>query len=224
MSRFKTLKEVNELYEVEASFYFRSVSGEKKLFRRYADVTLKNRKLEKIDAYFVLMNPGSCKPKDGEEIVFSSDSDCPSDAIMIEAKSDPTMKRMMQIMDAVGYEKIRIFNLADYCDPHPDKLEEFLKLDPDFKVCIFDEQRREELSKLTCDEAPYIIAWGVTTKLMPDYKKKAMEFLKDKTICGNKKIGKGSDWDYYHLNAYSPESNSEYKSRIVEQLESINAR
>lgn len=87
--KFNNINELRKTYEVKASFYKKNDTT----FRNYADIIRKGYNEDKIDAYIIMMNPGSCKPINDEDLKNSSS---PESAIYIDAKNDRAQKRVMQ--------------------------------------------------------------------------------------------------------------------------------
>ncbi len=66
--KFNNINELRKTYEVKASFYKKNDTT----FRNYADIIRKGYNEDKIDAYIIMMNPGSCKPINDEDLKNSS--------------------------------------------------------------------------------------------------------------------------------------------------------
>lgn len=198
--KFNNINELKKTYEVKASFYKKNDIT----FRNYADIIKKGYKEDKIDAYIIMMNPGSCKPANKIEDSAMS----PETAIYINASDDPAQRRVMQIMDNIAFNKVRILNLFDCKEPDSNKAAQMASENYGFPISIFSHERRDELNKLTKDDAPYIVAYGVTR--LVDFKKLVLEFLVDKKVYGVKKDN--NDLSYYYL---SPRSNPKIPNRLT---------
>lgn len=199
--KFNNINELRKTYEVKASFYKKNDVT----FRNYADIIRKGYKEDKIDAYIIMMNPGSCKPINDEDLKNSSS---PESAIYINASDDPAQRRVMQIMDNIAFDKVRILNLFDCKEPDSNKAAQMASENYGFPISIFSHERRDELNKLTKDDAPYIVAYTVTG--LVEYKKLALKFLADKKVYGVKKDN--NDLSYYYL---SPRSNPKIPNRLT---------
>lgn len=203
---FINKRDLDQQYTVKASFYYRNIGGEQVLCRRAADIKSIDYKDEAIDAYFVMMNPGKCKSYDVTKVAKVEDND----VIFVEASSDHTMARVMNIMKELRWKYIRILNVSDIVDPNSGrakaKIKKIIENGYD-EHCIFAESRREELDSLTREDAVYIISWG-TGKELNCYKKLAMGYLKDKRYIGvQNKSGQ-----YYHI---KPRKNVNINPMIV---------
>lgn len=198
--KFNNINELRKTYEVKASFYKKNDVT----FRNYADIIRKGYKEDKIDAYIIMMNPGGCKPANKIEYIAIS----PETSVYIPASDDPAQRKVMQIMDNTNFNKVRILNLFDCKEPDSNKAAQMASENYGFPISIFSHERRDELNKLTKDDAPYIVAYSVTG--LVEYKKLALEFLADKKVYGVKKDN--NDLSYYYL---SPRSNPKIPNRLT---------
>ena len=198
--KFNKNDELRKTYEVKASFYKKNDVT----FRNYADIIRKGYNEDKIDAYIIMMNPGSCKP--ANKIEDSAIS--PKTSVYIPASDDPAQRKVMQLMDNTNFNKVRILNLFDCKEPDSNKAAQMASENYGFPISIFSHERRDELNKLTKDDAPYIVAYTVTG--LVEYKKLALKFLADKKVYGVKKDN--NDLSYYYL---SPRSNPKIPNRLT---------
>ena len=214
--KFIYKRDLDQQYTVKASFYYRNIGGEQVLCRRAADIKSIDYKDESIDAYFIMMNPGKCKSYDGTKVA----KDEEADVFFSEAISDPTMARVMNIMKELGWKYIRILNMSDIVEPNSPsanaKIKKIIEQGYD-EHCIFAESRREELERLTKDDAVYVISWG-TSEEINYYVPLAMRYLEGKTYIGaQNKCGK-----YYHVKLRGKENQISVAEQIIEQAESVN--
>ena len=207
--KFNKNDELRKTYEVKASFYKKNDVT----FRNYADIIRKGYKEDKIDAYIIMMNPGSCKPINDEDLKNSSS---PESAIYIDAKNDRAQKRVMQLMDNTNFNKVRILNLFDCKEPKSSKAAQMANEDYGFSINIFSHARKDELNKLTKDNVPYIVAYGLNG--LVDFKKLALEFLADKKVYGIKKDN--NDLLYYYLSPFKEIDAQKIITEIVSQIKS----
>lgn len=207
--KFNNINELRKTYEVKASFYKKNDVT----FRNYADIIRKGYKKDKIDAYIIMMNLGSCKPINDEDLKNSSS---PESAIYIDVKNDRAQKRVMQLMDNTNFNKVRILNLFDCKEPKSSKAAQMANEDYGFPINIFSLARKDELNKLTKDNAPYIVAYGLNG--LVDFKKLALEFLADKKIYGIKKDN--NDLLYYYLSPFKEIDAQKIITEIVFQIKS----
>ena len=207
--KFNNINELRKTYEVKASFY----KKDDVTFRNYADIIRKDYNEDKIDAYIVMMNPGSCKPINDEDFKNSSS---PESAIYIDVKNDRAQKRVMQLMDNTDFNKVRILNLFDCKEPKSSKAAQMANEDYGFPISIFSYTRKNELNNLTKDDAPYIVAYGLNG--LTEFKKLALEFLVDKKIYGIKK--NNDDLLYYYLSPFKEIDAQKIINEIVSQIKS----
>ncbi|MCR5703721.1 MAG: hypothetical protein K6G85_03785 [Eubacterium sp.] len=197
-------------YKVLAEFYI--VEG--KLFRRCADIVMEGAEKKEIDAYIVMMNPGSCCPKDDSTI-----KNLEKDKIgnknnlnLSDAIADNAQKIVMGLMKDLGYNHVRLLNLSDICSANSKEANKIAGELSDYQS-VFSEKRRKELDELTKEEAPFILGWGVGYKNFYKYKEMAICFLKNKQVFGYKK----DNVNYYYVgNNY--EYSQEARRVIKEQL------
>ena len=160
-----------------------------------------------------MMNPGSCKPINDEDLKNSSS---PESAIYINVKNDRAQKRVMQLMDNTNFNKVRILNLFDCKEPKSSKAVQMANEDYGFPINIFSHARKDELNKLTKDNVPYIVAYGLNG--LVDFKKLALEFLADKKVYGIKKDN--NDLLYYYLSPFKEIDAQKIITEIVSQIKS----
>lgn len=192
------IKEYRKRYKVYALF-----EGSD---RRFADIVRNQHEEDPIDAYIIMINPGSCHKKSDEnpviDVAFYKGFD------MVEAVSDPAQKCIMALMDACNMNKIRILNLFDYANGN---LAEALKHKG---VSVFDDSRVEDKKRYMPTDAVCIAAWGMDSSLM-NYKKMAYE-----CIGGDHIIGALEDIDKYAYRYIKPRGKEAQKtviSRIAEE-------
>ena len=206
---FNNINELRKTYEVKASFYKKNDVT----FRNYADIIRKGYKEDKIDAYIIMINPGICNPINDEDLKNSSS---PESAIYIDVKNDRAQKRVMQLMDNTNFNKVRILNLFDCKEPKSSKAAQMANEDYGFPINIFSHARKDELNKLTKDNVPYIVAYGLNG--LVDFKKLALEFLADKKVYGIKKDN--NDLLYYYLSPFKEIDAQKIITEIVSQIKS----
>ena len=163
----KPITEYRKAYKVYALF-----EGDD---RRFADIVRNEYEEAPIDAYIIMINPGSCHKKSDDNPVI--DTAFYKGFTMVEAVSDPAQKCIMALMDACDMNKIRILNLFDYANGN---LAEALKHKG---VSIFDDRRAEDRKRYMPTDAVYIAAWGIDDSLF-EYKKMAYECIGGDRIIG----------------------------------------
>ena len=206
--KFNKNDELRKTYEVKASFY----KKDGVTFRNYADITRKEYTEDKIDAYIIMMNPGSCKPANK----IDDDAISPETSVYINASDDPAQIKVMQIMDNTDFNKVRILNLFDCKESNSSKAVQMANKNYGFPISIFSCERRDELNNLTKDDAPYIVAYGVNGLI--EFKKLALKFLADKKVYGIKKDN--NDLLYYYLSPFKEIDAQKIITEIVFQIKS----
>ncbi|MFZ3591347.1 hypothetical protein ACOI1C_19490 [Bacillus sp. DJP31] len=149
-------------FNIWAHFY-KAQAGEKEyLMRSEARIIRKGKESAKTDAVIVMANPGSCSavdknakfeafPKDGGEKEF------------VAANPDPTQYQLMNLMERMKWNCIKIINLSDVCTGNFDEFKKFLK---EFRESnnkshsIFNEKRLKELENHLELNPTLIYAWG----------------------------------------------------------------
>lgn len=169
-----SISEYRKKYKVYALFEY--INGS--TYRRFADIVRKNHEEDSIDAYLIMINPGSCHKKSDDNPVLSTQFYKGFD--VVEAISDPAQKCVMALMDACELNKIRILNLFDLAEGNLDKA---LKNKCDEADSIFSEKRKKERLKYMPSDAICIAAWGMGNQLKC-YKKQAYECLGAERIIG----------------------------------------
>jgi hypothetical protein len=107
----------------------------------------------KIDLLIIMLNPGSCSSKEPL-----------NDKISIEVNPDPTLKRIITLLNKSNhYKNCRVLNLSDVQEPNS---KEFFKNQDLYlsKYSIFSHERKSELEALISPNMKAIIAWGVQVK------------------------------------------------------------
>lgn len=174
--------------------------------RRFADVVRNQHEEDSIDAYIIMINPGSCHKKSDDNPVIDTAFYKAFD--MVEAVSDPAQKCIMALMDACKMNKIRILNLFDYANGN---LAEALNHKG---VSVFDDSRAADRKRYMPTDAVCIAAWGVDSSLLK-YKKMAYE-----CIGGERIIGYPENKDKYEYRYIKPrgiEAQKTVISRIADE-------
>lgn len=194
----KPIAEYRKEYKVYALF--------EGIDRRFADIVRNGHAEVPIDAYIIMINPGSCHKKSDEnpviDTIFYKGFD------MVEAVSDPAQKCIMALMDACNMDKIRILNLFDYANGN---LAEALKHKG---VSIFDDSRAEDRERYMPTDAVCIAAWGMDSSLM-NYKKMAYECIGGDHIIGYPE--NADKYEYRYIKPRGQEAQKAVISRIAEE-------
>lgn len=194
----KPIAEYRKEYSVYALF-----EGED---RRFADIVRKEHAEDSIDAYIIMINPGSCHKE--SEVNPVIDTAFYKGFNMVEAVSDPAQKCVMALMDVCKMNKIRILNLFDYANGN---LAEALEHKG---ISIFDDRRAADRRRYMPTDAVCIAAWGIDSTLL-EYKKMAYECLGGERI-----IGYPKNEDKYEYRYIKPRGQKEQKlviSKIADE-------
>lgn len=175
-------------------------------YRRFADIVRNGHDEDSIDAYIIMINPGSCHKKSDVNPVIATAFYKGFD--MSEAISDPAQKCIMSLMDACEMNKTRILNLFDYSNGN---LNESLKHK---EVSIFDDSRIKERNRYMPTDAVCIAAWGMNPDLL-EYKKMAYECLGGKHIIGA--LDDRDRYAYRYIKPYGLEAQKTVISKIAEE-------
>lgn len=155
-------------FEVLGHYY--QVSGKPQ--RRLLEIrrhTAKNelRKDTVYDALVIMMNPGGSRPKSPGSAYHAE---------LVPAHPDTTQYQIMRVMEACGWNFVRVINLSDTCEPKSKVFLPQLNNQPT-KRSIFDLQRAGELKELLSAAKNVICAWGMDKRLTP-LANKALQALK----------------------------------------------
>ena len=175
-------------YKVIAGFYKNKRDIDSRIF---ADIYEEGCIENNIEAYIIMINPGSCKPVNGDldkDIInsaFYSGIKLDLDGFYIsEAVCDMAQKCVMALMETCNIKKMRILNLSDVMTGN---LLEAKKLMGDEKIqmleSIFSPERSSERALVMPCNAVCFISWGTDNKLK-DLKKQAIECLEGYNLIG----------------------------------------
>lgn len=152
------------------------------------------------DAVFVMMNPGSSEPLPDAAGPACDELDA-QHARMVPARPDTTQYQVMRVMDALGWDLVRVINLSDLRDPNSGSfagtLADLHQLGMDGHS-IFSSQRRGELNDLLARKpgAPLVRAWGVSDDLNPLVELAMAALATEKSRAGIEKLGQPGK--FYH--------------------------
>lgn len=129
----------------------------------------------KIDAVFVMMNPGSGKPKTSytQKVINLREikKGTLEEIQLVEADPDDTQYQVMRVMKEKEWNYVRVINLSDFKDADSkafyDEIKKAQTYDNDYIHSIFSQCRAGELKSIFKSAVDYKIvsAWGVHTKL-----------------------------------------------------------
>lgn len=144
------------------------------IYRRECHEKLKES--DKLDAIFIMMNPGASKPVNGKYNIKSfTASDIKNEKhliISVElAQPDKTQYQIMRIMESNKWDFVKVINLSDIREAKSnnfyDEINKLQEKDTDYIHSIFSKERISELNKIftSSKDIKVIVAWGVNSKL-----------------------------------------------------------
>lgn len=194
-------------YAVLAKFYD---NGEARLF---ADVVDRDHVDAPIDAYLIMINPGSCKIQ-GNESSLLKNSNYYKGLDVVEAVSDPAQKCVMAFMDVHNLKKIRILNLLDYKkSSYIEALRLFSK--ENLRKSLFSQEREQQRKEIMSEKAVVIGAWGIDKRLA-EFKEQAFQCLSEEIIIG---IRPDPQREYFDFKYIKPPTKDAQISCILELAE-----
>lgn len=161
--KYRPIRELRKDYKVIACFKDDVNIGKTRVF---ADVVRNNYYERAIDAYIIMINPGSCKEKPGKLDSEIANSQYYAGQDIIEAVSDMAQKCIMLLMDTCNISKVRILNLSDKREGDLSKIMAYLKSEAALKNSIFSPERTDERALLMPDDAICIASWGLDPGLI----------------------------------------------------------
>lgn len=183
------------------------------------------KRTNKIDAVFIMMNPGSGKPKESYNQTIIDIKKMKTNEIdkikLVETDPDNTQYQVMRIMREKKWKYVRVINLSDYRNPSSEKfyniIKEAIVYDKKFIHSIFSEDRIKELDNIFNSDKDFkvIVAWGVDTRLEKLIGLALGNKNLDKRVGNNKATYKKKKKFYY----YHPLQRG--KSKQIQWLESI---
>lgn len=150
------------------------------------------------DAIFIMMNPGSSRPRDP----ISDDFECLNIADkspeLVPTVPDVTQYQVMRVMHYSAWQRVRVINLSDLREPNSDafaKRYKHLEAEANIKShSIFSQERSTELNAhlYRKAKAPIICAWGVSDTLKPLIVRAMAAIPPENTLVGLEKPGEPS--------------------------------
>lgn len=211
-------KELLKDFEVEASFYNVKIADRVFECRNHARIKRIGFSSNKLDAIFILCNPGSCDPFIKETVPLLDPRN--EEAPFIKAHSDPTQEQIMRLMKIKQWNLIYIINLSDLCSGNfPDfkaKLNDALNNSFTYHS-IFSNEREDEIKKLL-DSNPsvdVIAGWGTEAFI----KNMAKEVIQHKLINNIKGWKHNNHPYYYHPNPHNYKSKKMWIGRTLQSIE-----
>lgn len=184
---------------------------------------------DKFDAVFIMMNPGSGKPKveyKQHDKNVNQVKSCELNKIkLVEADPDDTQYQVMRVMRVKGWKYVRVINLSDYINPKSENfypmIKEALSFDREFIHSIFSNERKKEIDRVFKSENKFkvIAAWGVNTKLGKLIKLALANSYVEERIGNNKTTYKRKrNFYYYHPLPTNPTKQPIWLKEILEKL------
>lgn len=179
-------------YRVTGHFYHRPGTRGPYPCRSTLDIVRTTSRGQAIDAFVVMMNPGSSCPVD------PSHDDARRSVRTIP---DTTQYRIMALMDRLGWNRVRVINLSDLRDPQSgrffEQMRRYRREHGDCGHSIFSPARvgRLKVQLRTYPKAPIVVAWGVARALEP-LARMALAALPGERIVG--RPGRQGGWRYWH--------------------------
>jgi len=194
-------------YAVLAKFYNNEDA------RLFADVVDRNNVDAPIDAYLIMINPGSCKIYENESNLIRN-SNYYKELNVVEAVSDPAQKCVMALMDICNLKKIRILNLLDY---KKSRYVEALRLfsEENLGKSLFSQEREQQREEIMSENAVIIAAWG-TDKRLSAFKEQAFQCLQDEIVIG---VKPDPPKEYFDFEYIKPPTKEAQINRILELSE-----
>ena len=177
-------------YAVLAKFYN---NGEARLF---ADVVDRDHVDAPIDAYLIMINPGSCKIQENESSLIKN-SNYYKELDVVEAVSDPAQKCVMAFMDICNLKKIRILNLMDYKSGNYVKALSSIS-QQNIEMSLSSQKREEQRKEIMSEKAVVIAAWG-TDKRLSAFKEQAFHCLRGDIIIGIRQEPQKEYFDFKYI-------------------------
>ncbi|MCO7176980.1 hypothetical protein ACFP7A_13065 [Sporolactobacillus kofuensis] len=204
-------------FEVKASFYNVKIGDRVFECRNQAKINRIGFYSDKLDAIFILCNPGSCDPR-MKEMVPALDPRS-EEVPFIQANSDPTQEQIMRLMKIMQWNQISIINLSDLCSGNLADYKTKLKDTNNYSFTyhsIFSNEREDELEKLLHSnlDVELIAGWGTE----PCIKNIAEKVFQHRLINNIKGWKHNTHPFYYHPNPHNYDSKKEWIDRTLQSI------
>ena len=184
MMIFRDANSLKQDYSVFASFYKIIVRDKEINCRNVCDIKRNNiSKSERLDAYLILMNPGSCHPIDENYTIPKYYDWEHIDIDMVECIPDYAQYQVMKLMDNKKWNYVRILNLSDIIMGKSKDFIGLLHTIPFNEHSIFSNRRLDNRSQVMKEEAKIIASWG-GNKELKELAILCKESLQNKDIVG----------------------------------------
>lgn len=219
-------EELNKHYEVYGHFYQLNLNEE--LNRKCRSVLeivskavfpdIESIKKSLPDAVVIMMNPGSSKPKAGDNgSVYTENSIVGLECDLVDTKPDNTQYQIMRLMAHFGWTHTRIINLSDLRSPKSSLFMETIKILESDVHSVFSNKRRAELERKMDRKpgAPVICAWGLNPTLIP-LSRKVQDFMDRQPVIGVKK--ESGSFLFRHARPHLKATQQEWLDSTVKQI------
>lgn len=188
---YKPIDEFRNKYKYKVIACFKDTIDNSPKYRLFADVCKEENIESEIDAYIIMINPGSCSPKDGKDAVDVSEYTyykryaIEANYNIVEARSDMAQKCIMSLMETCRLKKVRILNLSDIREGNLNKALNSIGSDIEKRkeASIFSPERETERKIVMPNDAVCIASWGLDNRLF-DLKQQAFNCIGENRIIG----------------------------------------
>lgn len=161
----KPSNELNTIFEVTGHFYQTKICGVQEKCRSLLEIKRKNRTTDSSDLLIIMMNPGSSKPIEENNV---SHWVIGTPKKLIPTLPDTTQYQIMRVMDKVGLNYAKIINLSDLRTSKSAVFyQKVATYSTDHSHSIFDDTREREIIELLKLDIPIVCAWGLSRDLLP---------------------------------------------------------
>jgi hypothetical protein len=192
MTGMPTRSDLDTRYAVRGSFYERPGRHAAYACRSALDIERRPRGYTELDAFVVMMNPGSSRPCNPAHAASGRP---------VATVPDATQYRIMTLMDRRDWRRVRVINLSDLRDPDSGRFVQQVRRYEREHGCadhsIFHGARAARLRAALSrhPQTPVIVAWGVTAEL-ETLARRALEVLPAQRMVG--RPGAQGGWRYWH--------------------------
>lgn len=209
-------------------------SGEKRCCRSILEIFKRSEcsslnDTNKVDAVFIMMNPGSGEPIGKYKYQCKSISQVKDGELnkiqLVETDPDDTQYQIMRVMRIMKWEYVRVVNLSDFRNPKSEDfykmIKEALTFDGEFVHSIFSNSRKQEINTVFKSDKKFkvITAWGVNTKLSKLIKLALENNYVDARVGNNKTTyKKKKNFYYYHPLPTNTKKQPLWLEEIIQKL------
>lgn len=181
---FRKADKLKKDYSVFGSFY-KMKGNDEQIYRNVCDI--KNNEIlnqdHKLDAYIIMLNPGSCHPEDKSYSIPEFKEWNQIEINLVKCCPDQAQYQVMRLMDNRRWKFVRILNLSDIRNGNIEKFEDIFSNMASNQHSLFDDSRDDERAKLMSQDAIIIASW-TKQKIIKDLAILCKKELKDKEISG----------------------------------------